>query len=275
MKILITGASGYVGARLFVDLRGHYDVTGTFQRNKLFEDLRQLDITDQKAVLETVSDVKPDMIIHAAAIPSRRRCEETPQEAFATNVIGTENVVAAANANNAKIVYVSSLGAMGQPATQYGKTKRLGEIAAQNVRMGHNILRLSFSFGYSPNTENDRPFNRIIRTLRGGKPTAYDNTWKFAPTYLGHVSATIQMLIEKGIENKTISVAIPEPKSMYEIASDILKPFRRNVEPDDSGEKKVEEVPEPSDFDLPSCTYGEMIRAINLEIKDNSLAPTF
>ena len=50
MKILITGASGYVGARIFEDLRGHHDVTGTFQRNKFFTDLRQLDITDRKTV---------------------------------------------------------------------------------------------------------------------------------------------------------------------------------------------------------------------------------
>ncbi len=272
MNILITGASGYVGARIFTDLREHYNVTGTFQRNKLFEDLRQLDITDRKTVLETVSDMRPDLIIHAAAIPSRRLCEEKPQEAFVTNASGTENIVAAANINNSKMVYLSSLGVTEQPATQYGKTKLIGEEHVRNVQRGYNILRLSVTFGYSPNTRSDRPFNRIINTLREGKPISYDNTWKFPPTYLRHVSATIQMLLEKRIENRTITVAIPELKSMYEIASDILKPFGKNIEPNNRGKEKVEKFPEPNDFEVPTCSYKKMIKAITQELRENSLA---
>ncbi|MCD4844064.1 MAG: sugar nucleotide-binding protein [Methanosarcinales archaeon] len=273
MKILITGASGYVGARIFEDLRGHHDVTGTFQRNKFFTDLRQLDITDRKTVLETISDANPDLIIHAAAIPSRGRCEKNPHKATATNASGTENVVEAANMNNAKIIYISSLGAI-EPVTQYGKTKLIGEGHAKNARMGYNILRLSVTFGYSTNTHNDRPFNRIIRTLREGKPISYDNAWKFPPTYLRHVSATIQVLLEKKIENRTIAVAVPELKSMYEIASDILKPFGKAIEPNDGGKmgRRVENIPESSDLEFPMCSYKEMIQAITQEIKENGLA---
>ena len=273
MKILITGASGYVGARIFEDLRGHHDVTGTFQRNKFFTDLRQLDITDRKTVLETISDANPDLIIHAAAIPSRGRCEKNPHKATATNASGTENVVEAANMNNAKIIYISSLGAI-EPVTLYGKTKLIGEGYAKNTRMGYNILRLSVSFGYSPNTHNDRPFNRIIRTLREGKPISYDNAWKFPPTYLRHVSATIQVLLEKKIENRTIAVAVPELKSMYGIASDILKPFGKAIEPNDGGKmgRRVENLPESSDLEFPMCSYKEMIQAITQEIKENGLA---
>lgn len=273
MKILITGASGYVGARIFEDLRGHHDVTGTFQRNKFFTNLRQLDITDRKAVLETTLDINPDLIIHAAAIPRRVSCEKNPHEAIATNAYGTENVVEAANMNNAKIIYISSLGAV-EPVTLYGKTKLMGEGHVKNTRMGYNILRLSVSFGYSPNTHNDRPFNRIIRTLREGKPISYDNSWKFPPTYLGTVSATILVLLEKRIENRTIAVAVPELKSKFEIASDILKPFGKAIEPKDGGkmERRVEKLPESSDLEFPKCSYKEMIQAITQEIKENGLA---
>jgi len=273
MKILITGASGYIGARIFEDLRGYYDITGTFHRNKFSTDLLHLDITDRKSVLATISDVNPDLIIHTAAIPSRRRCEKKPHEATATNVNGTENIVDAANKNGAKIMYISSFGAI-EPVTHYGKTKLLGEGHAKNTRTGYNILRLSVTFGYSPNTHNDRPFNRIIRTLREGKPISYDNAWKFPPTYLRHVSATIQVLLEEKIENRTIAVAIPELKSMYEIASDILKPFGKTIEPNDVGKmgRRVEKLPDSSDLDFPMCSYKEMIQAITQEIKENVLA---
>jgi dTDP-4-dehydrorhamnose reductase len=272
MKILITGASGYVGARIFEDLHRQHYVTGTFKRNKFFTGLRHLDITDRKTVLETISDVNPDLIIHAAAIPSREYCEEKPQEAIATNASGTENIVEAANMNNAKIIYISSLGAI-EPITQYGKTKLIGEAYVKNARMGYNILRLSVTFGYSPNMHNDRPFNRIIRTLREGKPISYDNAWRFPPTYLWHVSATIQVLLKKKIENRTIAVAIPELKSMYEIASDILRPFGKSVEPNEGGKmgRKVEKLPESSGLEFPTCSYEEMIQAITQEIKKNVL----
>jgi dTDP-4-dehydrorhamnose reductase len=272
MNILITGASGYIGARIFEDLRESHDVTGTFCRNRFSMDLRQLDITNRKAVFEIVSEVNPDLIIHAAAIPSRRRCEKNPSDAIAINASGTRNIVEAANLSNAKIMYISSLGAI-EPVTEYGKTKLMGEQYTKNARMGYSILRLSVTFGYSPNTHNDRPFNRIIRTLREGVPISYDNTWKFPPTYLGHVTSSIQVLLEKKTENKTIALAIPELKSMYEIASDILKPFGKVIQPSDRGKmwREVERLPESSELELPRCSYAEMIQAITQEVKERLL----
>jgi dTDP-4-dehydrorhamnose reductase len=269
MNILITGASGYVGAGIFEHLRRHYNVTGTFCRNRLSRDLARLDITDREAVIKTISEKKPDLIIHAAAIPSRRLCELKAYEAIAINAQGTANLVEAANACKVKIFYISSLGAV-EPVSQYGKTKLMGEEYVKETRMGYNILRLSMTFGYSPNTQNDRPFNRIVRTLREGKPTSYDNTWKFPPTYLRHVSETIQALLQGKIENKTIVVAIPELKSMYEIASDILKPFGKIIMPNYKAKKwmEVERLPEPSGLELPRYSYDEMIQAVTQEIKE-------
>lgn len=272
MKILITGASGYIGARIFKDLSEHYEVVGTYHKNKFFTHLKQLDITDKKHVLKTVSDVNPDYIIHVAAIPSRRLCEENPYEAFRTNAIGTENVLDAANRNDSKIIYISSLGVI-DPVNQYGKTKLIGEGYIKNAQMGYNILRLSVTFGYSPNILNDRPFNRIIRTLKQGRPTLYDNSWKFSPTYIGHVSVAIEVLLEKKIAKRTLAIAVPELKSMYEIASDILKPFGKTIKPSKGCKigRRVEKIPELNSIEFPVCSYTEMIRAITQEIMDNVL----
>ena len=273
MKILISGASGYIGARIFKDLYGCYNVKGTFLKNRLFPELLQLDITDRKAVLETIFDIKPDLVVHAAAIPRRKLCENDPLKAIETNVNGTKNVLEAANANNARIIYISTLGAI-EPITLYGKTKHLGEEIVKKAEIGYNILRLSVSFGYSPNTYNNRPFNRILKTLIEGKPIYYDNSWKFPPTYLGIVSDTILFLLKKKINNRTIAIAIPELKSKFEIASDILKPFGIDIKPKDEDviERRIEKIPESNDKDFPNCSYQEMIQKIINEIKDNDLA---
>ena len=276
LKVLITGASGYVGARIFADLSEAHTVTGTFHTNRLRPNLLEVDIRDRKAVLDIVSKTMPDAIIHAAAIPSIKLCESAPKQAILTNVRGTRNVVDAANANDAVVFYLSSFGAL-EPTTVYGRTKFEGEQQARKAHAGYNILRLSVAFGCSPNTENDRPFNRILRTLIKGKPVGYDNLWKFSPTYLGHVSSTIRAMLRRGIKGKTIGIAVPERKSMYQIASDILGAFGEKARPINQRWKtrRIEEEPfSPNQYGLPACSYEEMIRAIRKEILASGIIST-
>lgn len=72
MKILVTGASGYVGASIFTNLSKHYELIGIFQKNKLFNELIELDITNKEAVVQAFLTIRPELTIHAAAIPSRQ-----------------------------------------------------------------------------------------------------------------------------------------------------------------------------------------------------------
>ena len=269
MKILVTGASGYVGASIFTNLSKHYELIGTFQKNKLFNELIELDITNKEAVVQAFLTIRPELTIHAAAIPSRKVCEEYPKSALAINSEGTKNVVTAANMINSKVLYISTLGVNQDPLTLYGKTKLIGEHYIKKVRTGYNILRLSMTFGYSPNLSNDRPFNRIIKTLKTGQPSSYDSSWRFAPTYLRDISQTIYMLVEEKIQNKILTLAIPELKSTFEIASDILKPFGRTVKPENADRDKFGELPELNDIPLPISSYHTMIRDIISNIRNN------
>jgi len=59
-KILITGAKGFFGTRFCRFYQGKYDVYGT--------DKDDTDITDERAVNQLVSQIKPNYIIHTAAI---------------------------------------------------------------------------------------------------------------------------------------------------------------------------------------------------------------
>jgi len=69
-KILITGASSYTGAKIYVDLKNKYQVTGTYFNNKLFDELVHLDLSNQKAFSDLIDKVKPEIIIHVANYPS-------------------------------------------------------------------------------------------------------------------------------------------------------------------------------------------------------------
>jgi dTDP-4-dehydrorhamnose reductase len=273
---LIIGASGYIGAALFRELATVYEVIGTYNTVQFFPELIHLDVTSQESVRNTITSVNPDVIIHTAADSSISYCESNPDQALLVNTKGTQNIVEFANTTDARIIYLSSLGAV-DPITQYGKTKLLGEEYVKQTKKGFDILRLSMVFGVSPNLSDDSPFGKIVRTLKTGHPLCYDDTWKFPPTYLPNVSFILRVMLKEHSKNSLTTVAIPELKSMYEIARDILKPFGREVKPKYAHKigRRLEVVPKSDEFELPVCTYADMVNALINDLKKSKIGSRF
>ena len=90
MKILLTGASSYVGARLFFDLSKQFDIIGTFHGNKLSPKFIPLDITNPREITQTISEQKPNVIIHVAADANPRTCAANPEAAITLNQTSTK-----------------------------------------------------------------------------------------------------------------------------------------------------------------------------------------
>jgi dTDP-4-dehydrorhamnose reductase len=269
MKILLTGASSYLGARLYFDLQQSFDVTGTYNHSPLSKKFIQLDVTSSESVTKCVTESKPDVIIHVAANANPRWCEANPELAYALNEKATKTIVAAANVIHAKIIFVSSFAAF-NPTNVYGKTKLISEDHVKQTKNGYNILRPSLIVGFSSNTTNDRPFNRILKNLDDHTPAIYDTSWKFQPTYIGHISAVIQQVIEKNIWNETLPIAVPEVKSRFDIAKDILQAFSINVTPEDKHDTTpttTDDLKQLAELNLPQYTYQEIIEKIIDEIK--------
>ena len=164
MKILITGASSYVGARLFFDLRDKYEVLGTYFNNKLSKAFFQLNVCDNNNVQNLFDKVRPEIIVHVANYPSPRSAVNNEKKFIELNNVSTKIVVKNANVINAKVIFVSSQAA-NNPDNIYGKLKKKSETEVRLSNAGHLILRPSLIVGFSPNTINPRPFNRILVCL--------------------------------------------------------------------------------------------------------------
>jgi len=95
------------------------------------------DIRDMEAVKYATKDV--DYIFHLAALKHVPVCEEQPQEAIKTNIIGTATLINAAIANGVKKVVDVSTDKAVDPINLYGMTKAVGEklIIQANKLMGN------------------------------------------------------------------------------------------------------------------------------------------
>lgn len=123
----------------------------------------QLDITDEKAVKETIERLKPDAIIHCAAWTAVDAAEDEKNKAKveAINHLGTKYIAEAAKTVGAKMLYLSTdyvFDGKGTrpwqpddrnyaPLNYYGQTKLAGEIAVSSSLSRFFIVRTAWAFG--------------------------------------------------------------------------------------------------------------------------------
>ena len=135
MRCLITGASGLVGANLVEAAAQHgYAVRAMIRKNSSLKALQGLnyesafgDVTDAASLEAAMRAV--DIVFHVAAVATYWKADV--QQMYHVNIEGTRNVLQAARAAKVKrVVFTSSVSALGQPA--FGKT--LDETATFNLR---------------------------------------------------------------------------------------------------------------------------------------------
>ena len=123
----------------------------------------QLDITDKDAVLSVIEEIKPDVIIHCAAWTAVDAAEdvENRDKVHAINALGTQYIADAANAVDAKMLYLSTdyvFDGRGErpwepddkcysPLNVYGQSKLDGELAVSGTLDKYFIVRIAWVFG--------------------------------------------------------------------------------------------------------------------------------
>ncbi|MGI8944839.1 MAG: UDP-N-acetylglucosamine 4,6-dehydratase (inverting) [Thermoleophilaceae bacterium] len=138
--ILVTGATGSFGTRFIEAVLAEHDPHSVriFSRDELKQSEMQRRFGEEPRLRYLLGDVRDlprlvqatrgvDLIVHAAALKQVPAAEYNPFEAVKTNVLGAENVVAAAIENSVPLTVALSTDKAVNPVNLYGATKLCAE----------------------------------------------------------------------------------------------------------------------------------------------------
>jgi FlaA1/EpsC-like NDP-sugar epimerase len=135
-KVLITGGSGFLGKRLGMALKDKYDVVLASRNNKNNLNAKRmtgcevmpLDVTNIESVRDVFAEVKPSIVIHAAATKFVDLAEKFPMECVDVNITGSQNIARVAVEYNTDIVIGVSTDKASPPIRNiYGMSKSVME----------------------------------------------------------------------------------------------------------------------------------------------------
>lgn len=187
-KILITGTNGLLGQKLVGLLTQQPDVeliaTARGQNRLPFSvgyAYRSMDITDRQQVLDVINDVRPDAVIHGAAMTDVDKCELDKEACWAQNVTATEHIVVACRQVGAFLCHVSTDfifdGVAGpydetaepNPISFYGWSKYAAEKVVQHSPIRWAIARTVLVYGIAHDMSRSNIILWVKKSLEDGK----------------------------------------------------------------------------------------------------------
>jgi dTDP-4-dehydrorhamnose reductase len=211
MKLLIIGASGVLGGRLFNDtIKKKWNSMGTYCSHKR-PGLSCLDVSDKNSLEKVFDFFRPEYTVMAGGITNVDLCALKPKLAEEVNIKGTLNLVKKIKEYSSKLVYVSTDyifdGKNGpykendkpNPINIYGRTKLEAENIVRAELKDYLIVRTCQLYGVAERSSApDSNFAiKIIRNMRAGKKVYAADDLYSTPTYSGSLSDIVIKLIEK------------------------------------------------------------------------------
>ena len=258
-NVLITGINGFLGtrfAKMFLEEGAHVigivrDMNRKSQR-KILEKCSIVsgDIRDKELVQYALSKYEAQYVIHLAAQPIVRICNNDPYSAYMTTVVGTLNLVESIRIMKNrpdKVIVITSDKAYG-PHTKLPYTEDSGLVVADTYctsKSCEDMVAMSYAITYNlPITivrvgnlygPGDLNISRlvpgsIIRLLSGVSPMLYTSVGEFIREFVFVDDAVnaFKVLFEKGVSGEAYNIGGTPPMKIL----DVITKIRDMINPD-------------------------------------------
>lgn len=212
MRLLITGVSGLLGLNLALEARKVHQIFGVDRRklvNVPFE-LVEADLLEPGTVDSILDTVRPDWLIHCAALANLETCEAEPDLARRLNAILPGELAAACKTHGVRMLHISTDsvfdGTSIRPYTEsdqpnplgvYSETKFQGERIVLESNPGVIVARVNF-YGFSLSGKRSLA-EFLVNNLSAGKPVNGFTDVTFCPTFVGDLANLLLAMLAKDL----------------------------------------------------------------------------
>lgn len=247
MKILVTGAAGFLGANVVRHFLGQgFDVTTFDKADHEIEGARTVlgDLLDASSVKGAAEG--QDAIVHIGAIGDVYLAGEQPALASSVNVVGSAHIAEAAKETGARVIYASTWEVYGKPVADviveehpcepdhpYNITKLAGErilLAADHLNDVPTVaLRLGTAYG--PGLRANSVFRIFIDKARNQEPiTIQGDGSQFRQfTHADDIAEAFSLACRSDLRGEVMNIVAPEPVSIKQLAEVVVARYPTEI----------------------------------------------
>jgi len=234
VKLVITGAGGLLGSALVKRLEGHELYSFYSQHPPQSGRPVHVDLLDQGELTRRLLEIRPDAIVHAAAMTDVDRCERERDRANAVNHEATKAIARCASEMDSFLVYVSTDyvfdGRRGMyreddgpsPVNFYGMTKLMGEQAVRELTQHHLVVRTSVIYGSTPSSGKTNFALWVLESLKEGRPVSVAADQFVSPTLNTGLAEMVIECLESRLTG-TLHLAGATRLSRFEFALELCR----------------------------------------------------
>ena len=269
MKILITGAAGFIGYHLSKSLLDDgCDILGIDNMNNYYSQnlkenritdlsshnnfkFEKVDISNKKSLEKTFKDFMPEKVVNLAAQAGVRYSIQNPYAYMESNLIGFLNIIELCRHNNVLgLIYASSSSVYGgnektpsnvhdrvdKPLSLYGATKRANELIAYSYTnlYGLNTTGLRFFTVYGPWGRPDMAIFIFTKKILAGEPIPIFNNGKMKRdfTFIDDIIYGTRVALEKNYLCEVFNLGNNKSEDLMDMVGIIEKELGIQAKPD-------------------------------------------
>ena len=260
-RVLVTGAGGSIGAELCRQLARFepselmmldrdesalHAVQLSIHGRALLDsdDVILCDIRDRSALVGVFANRRPQVVFHAAALKHLPMLEQYPAEAVKTNIVGTRNVLDAAEAYDVETFVNISTDKAANPCSVLGYSKRIAESLTSLRSLQADGTYVSVRFGNVLGSRGSVLTSFAAQIAQGGPITV---THEDVTRYFMTIEEACQLVIQAaaiGRPGEALVLDMGQPVRIMDVARQLMEQSGRKLRIDFTGLRVGEKMHE-------------------------------